>query len=535
MPPRPDIRDDLLEVNRLLANEREHVLEGRRGSIPVGGFTFARSKQRNKSGTDELLQTAVRSAPKLGPVHPKSFDEAYYWENQHLYFPEILDSQEELDETSSTFLRTTAPNCAHTYLCPMPTFGTIGHAEFENLIIGLQAAAKSPDSEILACAALAGITCMTPFNQVHLLVIDGDLVHRTPPGGWESFHDSSNLHLAAKPCITYRPPKFVVRGLAKFQKLHPRSPIPQNKLSALLKEISPFSTIATLQGYLLRVGGDVWGYSPAIPALSYRGIGLRPGVFASYVRGDQIFRSLENLYNLIEPGSGNDLASLPNGFGCAHVPKAEEVRDFATAWHSLFQISLTESPETLRVTHNAIVAGLHLLGCIFLSGTRNYPGAPPVSAEMIGAFYVNREKEHAIPTVWSAFLREGLASYRNFRDRIENPMKLAGRTSPYIFQASYCFWGEQDEPIIVSPTTIASALANCPGLARWDNFHPNAFRALGMTTLYESHFFHTHDIERFFGRSLKSLAPLSAHRLESICPRDLYQRIESYLRQSLGL
>ena len=536
MRPAEDLKIDLLETNRLLAQHRERVPRSKRASIPVGGFTFALPQQRNKSGTDELLLTALRRAPNLGPIITSSFDEAFYWENQHFYFPEESDVEESWEKTGEHTQRTVAPASAHTYLCPVPPFGDMGHSEFENLAIGLRAAANTGLSGGLVCAALAGIACMTPFKEVHLLEIDGDgVVRRHPPQGWASFEDSSNLHLGTNTFISYQPPEFIVRGLADFQRANPRTPLPEEQLDLLLKGISPFVTIASLQRYLFRTGCDVWGYSPAIPALSYRGIGRRPGVFASYVRGSQIFSSLSTLYDLLDPGYGSRFSSPPNGFGCGHVPKTEEVCEFVAAWRSLLQISPNNSLETLRNAHNGVVAGLHLLGCILLSGTRNYPGAPPVNAEMEGAFSVNREKEHAIPTVWSAFLRSGLAHYRGFCGRIEGAASLHGRKVPRNFHAGYCFWGTQDEPIDVSATAIAGALANCSQMARWAGFHPNAFRALGMTTLYEENLIHSHDIERFFGRSLTSLAPLTAHRLEAICPKDVYEHVESHLRKSLRL
>jgi hypothetical protein len=391
---------DLLEFNLLLRDRYDRIPERKHPSVPLRGFSFLLPTQRYKMGTDELLVKA-RSKPVLGKRRESAiFTETYYWENQHRYFP---DSEESLSDYFRSNQESSSSGGGNTrvYVTAVPTWQGSGNAEFENLITGLVGTASDKgEKSDEACWLITAASCMTAVNEVHHLKLqsDGQTVIRTPPSGWERFVGLPGLHQPVYPSILYRPPPLVLnwiknggpKRLHREQNLIPR-------LNAIISEIIPFGSVAKLMAYLLFHGPDTWGYSPVLPALSFRGIGTRPSVFASYVRADALIRSIAGLHDLIHPGWAPELPE--NRFGCAHVPDVQEVKDFYASWRMLIQNREDLNDlENIVHRHNGIVAGLHLFGCVLFGGLRNYKGAPPSHADYDASFIINCEKQHFVPT-----------------------------------------------------------------------------------------------------------------------------------------
>lgn len=536
--PTPEsLRDDLLKFNRLLRDLRHLIPKHKHPSIPLSGFKFILPAGRNKSGTDELLARAQKQ-PVLGKARgSKSFQASFYWDNQHLYFPDFEESLEEfgihIPETKGT-----GSGYPHMLISRVPNFGCIGDAEFEILVLGLvDIASRLGPMRCIALWILTAICCMTPLKAVQLLKLneDGVTIGRTPPKGWEKFVDHAGLHLDTGPSIRYTPPPLITKWIASGEHLElSKDSHLTERLENLLKAIIPTGSIAKLMTYLLLQGPNTWRYSPVIPSLSIRGIGSRPGVFASYVRGNALFRSMGGLYKLIDPVWNPPPAK--NNFGCSHVPGRVEVRRFYQAWlRLLLSETIPNQINEIRQRHNGIVAGLHLFGCVFLSGTRNYRGAPPYHSKNKGSFVVNMERFQPMPTPWSQFLREKLSIYYMTRKHLAEAAKRLGYTSPSPRSSAYCLWGENNQEVPIGSTGIFAALEDSAELARWKDLHPNALRALAMTLVYNSCNFHAHDIERFFGRCHTRLAPLAQHRLEPTLDHELHNLIEDYLRKRIRI
>ena len=528
---------DLCEINHLISGQWENIPKGKRGAVPQGGFRLKLPPERSKLGTDEKIVANPRTSSQQVASRTSFFDEANYFENPNDFIPDVT-IEEEGDEEDGASVSAAASKSSYQYVCPQPDFEGIGHAEFENLLLALPEMAAHGPHRHEASALITGISCLTPADEVHLLLLDDHdkTIRRTPPRGWEVFTDYSGIHQQTKDHILYSPPPIIIDSLKYLRSLPNNGMVTPDRLNTFLREISHFITVPKLNQYLLRTGPDAWGYSAAAVALSFRGIGPRPGVFASYVRGDALFRSLNRLYELIQPGSSSQIDYPSNAFGCAHVPRPDEVRYFALAWRKLItEENRINTVEKLRAWHNAVVAGLHLFGCILLGGIRNYRGAPPCHADLLGHSVVNCEKYHNMPLCWSRFLADGLNAYRQFRNSIVSALQGSGFTPPDAGLSAYCFWGDGDKPVDISSTAVTDALKACPETERWQGFHVNAFRALGMTILYESMEFHTHDIERFYGRTLTRLSPLSSHRMEPALDCKLQHRIEISLRKKLGI
>lgn len=304
-----------------------------------------------------------------------------------------------------------------------------------------------------------------------------------------------------------------------------------------------YATYARVKSYLLYNGADFWGYSPVIPSISFYGRARNPGVFASYVHLDgAITSTLQKLYRFIGPTNPPRTDSLWPGYGCPHVPLRESVNKFVRQWKSIPSAALASSTlSELAEMLNGYTAGVQLLCCVLCSGTRNNPGGPPANAECWDSFFVNMEKDQPVLINWPVSLQKCLKIYCEIERRF---LELAARGGCAISvrpaSDAYTMYeltqeGRCVRPRLITPSSIVVALENCRLLTTFSEWHPNALRAFGMTELYSSGRFHSHEIEAFYGRTIASLNPLQIHRLEPADIKHIRRRIEDYFCTLIGL
>lgn len=524
-----DLAKTLLRIQKIARAKRSSVPFSKRSSISLKGFRLQLPNQRSRAGTDENLVRQPYAGNRDQPQGRSSLselDEAAVWEDMALveYTEGLLD-----DSSSTRFGRSRGDlgGVAFKYHCPIPSAGGIGHADFHSLVRTLaQDSADNLGTDLL----LLSIACLTPIDEVAHLQLgeDGETIRRFPAPGWEQAR-SDSLHLPSNPWIEFRPPPIVLSALSRILKAAPSGN--DFLVQEAKARLAPFPTVtlARLREYILYNGPDEWGYSPAAAMLAWKGIGPRPGVFASYLRGDKIFRTFGDLYRLFDLGWKSE--GVTNAFGCRHVPRAESV----VALRSLTTFQNWSVPQRLaecRLKWNASVAGLNLLGCVLTGGTRNFIGAPPPGAARSDAFIVNLEKLHSIPTVFSTYLREGL---RHLEIAQQEVRRRFGIFPPRPPGAAFGFWMENDEAGEVSPISTRRALEEYSPTNHLGALHPNAMRALAMTILYEDGRIHTHDIERFFGRAFAAMTPMCSHRLEPALEASLIRTIEQTILRHLDL
>ena len=541
MLPSDELKQDGLVLNEALRDQREKIPPGRQRSIPIKGFSFRLPPPRTGAGTDELLARAQRE-PVLGnPRKSQSFNASYYWQHLDEYFPVQGEADDELIDPSPIESSGRAKGMNNrTYLCSVGDFGMIGHAEFE-LVLGSTIARfrEAKDLAIRRCAAslLVSVACFCPPEQTSLMRVsrDGRAIERKPPPSSRllPIEPHPDLHEPTSDQISFYAPRLVFEAFSLLRTLPRENQPDASAINAFLQTITPSVTIAKIHAYLLYTGPEHWGYSAVIPVFSSRGIGSRPGVYASYVRASALFDSLASLYRFIEPSYTAPANKRENAFGCDHVPKASEVQAYYTAWQRLFLPPVGASIAEIIHWHNGFVAGMHQFGCLLFGGLRNYPGAPPIHARLADSFIINREKDHAVVTLWSGCLRASLQAYDSVKAVVERELKAVGAKVTWPRNDAYSYLSMDGEVVDISATTTTAALEDYPPLARWARLHPNALRAFAMTVLYEAMVIHPHDIEAFFGRAQKSLAPLRLHRLEDTSLRRIRPVIERELFQYL--
>lgn len=155
-----------------------------------------------------------------------------------------------------------------------------------------------------------------------------------------------------------------------------------------------------------------------------------------------------------------------------------------------------------------------------------------MSAAWNDAFIVNQEKLHLIPTVFSAYLREGLQHLDIAASEVR---RCFGMHPPRPLGSAFGFWMEDGAVREVSPKRVRSALEEYPPTTQLADLHPNALRALAMTILYEDGRIHTHDVERFFGRAFSGMTPMRAHRFEPALDASVMRSIEQTILHHLEL
>lgn len=519
----------LLQIQKIAREKRESSIPtSKRSSINLSGFRLKLPKQRYRAGTDEILvrQPGGESGPARSGTSLSPIDEAAVWEDMGLL--ELMEGiLDEASPSGSSGKGSGVGGVAYKYHCAMAAAGGMGHADFHGLITSLASDARGAlGTDVL----LLSIACLTPVNEVSQLQLglDGRTIRRFPAPGWER-ERSDVLHLPSNQWIDFCPPPGVLAALSRV--LGDTSSGAEDHVRAAKERLSTCRavTLARIREYILYNGPDEWGYSPAAAMLAWKGIGPRPGVYASYVRGDRIFRTLGDLYRLIDTGWQDE--GVVNAFGCRHVPNVEtvvELRDITTFENWTVPQGLAEC----RLKWNASGAGLNLLGCVLAGGTRNFVGGPPMSAAWSGAFIANREKRHVVPTVFSEYLREGLRHLEIAETAVQRAFSMLPPRPP---GSAFGFWMEDNTACDVSPTTTQRALAQYPLTSHLSELHPNAMRALAMTTLYEEGSIHAHDIERFFGRAFSSMAPLCSHRLEPALDASLMRTIEQKILHNVFL
>ena len=524
MPSQPLSQQDLYDLNELLAGYRIGVQESLRSAIPLKGFVSRLPPLRGIAGTDELLARAQVN-PTFGRVRKSiGWSAAYYWENLDRYFPAHSHIDDELPDPTESVRPAKGMN-NRTYHCGVGDFSMIGHAEFEVVLsTAVQRFQQVSSIAMKGCAAklLLLISCACPFDEIHYLEPHpaGDSILRKPPVASSVLpeDDLNQTCQSTLDTIRFHVPRVVLEALEFLRENETKANASQPTVNEFLQGITPYVTVAGIHGYMIYTGFERWNYSPVLPVFSHRGIGSRPGVFASYVRASSLFASMGTLYTFIDPSYKAPTSAATDGYGCSHVPKDGEVREYYRAWRQTFQPPNGASEQSLAAWHNGFVAGLHQFSCILFGGTRNYPGTPPDHALLPGSFIINHEKNHSVPTLWSQCLIEALEVYEVVKKVVQQRFKKVGLEIRWPLGDAYLFLsaanGTECTFVGVSATTTCAALEDYPPLARWAALHPNALRAFGMTKLYDGMRAHTHDIEAFYGRAPASLAPLRKHRLE---------------------
>lgn len=541
--PKLDMRANTL--NEWICALRASVPSSKISSIPRRGFSFRLPPARKTAGTDDLLlrlgrePTAGTSERRASPA----FVEAIILEED---FETGFDSEDFSEVKSSSPNRSRTWFNTRYYISYMPPADGIGHAEMELLLGAARRDASDPDRvKWRSCAQslLAVVGCMTPLAEIARLERhSGEGIRRYPPNrsSMESWAPSP-MDRTCVQYILYQPPDLVEESVTALK--DPKSIPGEHQLNFYLSRTCRHATYARIVAYLRYTGPDFWGYSPVIPALSFDGYERNPGVLASYVHlSFSINPTLKQLYSFIDAATALRPQFSWPGYGCSHVPRRDSVIGFvqcwkATAWLALQSSTFSELVRSL----NGYTAGMHLLCCILCTGTRNYPGAPPAMAEWSASFFVNTEKGHGVLLSWPKLLRECLKIYQKLEQRLLNLASRNGYTATLRRRSdAYSLYEVVIDKKgllqnVVSPSRLVVALEDCQPLSAFSTWHPNALRAFGMSELYSSGKFHTHEIEAFYGRTISALNPLQVHRLEPAGIGDIRCRVEDYFRSLLSL
>jgi hypothetical protein len=532
-------------LNERICVLRASVPPSKTSSIPRTGFSFRLPPARKTAGTDDLL-SRLEHEPTAGTGDRRpsqASTEAIILEED---FETGFDSEDFSEAKSLSPKRSRTWFNTRYYISYVPPAGGIGHAEMKLLLGAARRDASDPDkktSRSCAQALLAVVCCMTPLAELARLEHhSGEGIRRYPPSRstMESWAPGPMDRMCVQ-YILYQPPDLVEESVLALN--DPRSVPSEHQLNCYLKRTCRHATYARIVTYLRYTGPDFWGYSPVIPALSFDGNGQNPGVFASYVHlSFSINSTLKQLYSFVDAATAPRPESSWPGYGCSHVPRRDRAIEFVQCWKANASLALRSSTFSELVRSlNGYTAGMHLLCCILCTGTRNYPGAPPAIAEWAASFFVNTEKGHAVLVSWPKLLRECLKTYQKLEQRLLN---LAARNG-YVATLrprgdAYSLYEVVIDkkrllPNIVSPSRLVVALEDCQPLSAFSTWHPNALRAFGMSELYSSGKFHTHEIEAFYGRTISALNPLQVHRLEPAGIDDVRCRVEDYFRSLLSL
>ena len=530
-------------LNEWICALRASVPSSKISSIPKRGFSFRLPAARKTAGTDDLL-LRLGSEPTTGSRERQpspALVEAILLEED---IETGFDSEDFSEDKSSSPNRSRTQLNTRYYISYMPPPDGIGHAEVELLLRTAARDANDPDRagwRSCAQALLAVVGCMTPVAEIARLERQaGEGIRRYPPNrsSTESWTPSDMDRLCAQ-YILYQPPDLIEKSVMALA--DPKSIPSGHQLNSYLERTCRHATYARIKSYLLYTGPDFWGYSPVLPALSFDGHEQNRGVFASYVHlSFAISSTLKKLYSFIDFATTLRPQSCWPGYGCSHVPRRDCAIEFVQRWKTT--ASLAEQSSTLSELVqllNGYTAGMHLLCCILCAGTRNYPGAPPALAEWSASFFVNTEKAHSVLVTWPKVLRDCLRIFQGLERRLLSVARKNGyAAAPRQGSDAYSLYElvideKRLRQNIVSPSRLVVALENCPSLSAFSSWHPNALRAFGMTELYSSGEFHTHEIEAFYGRTISALNPLHVHRLEPAAINDVRHRVEDYFRSLL--
>lgn len=264
------------------------------------------------------------------------------------------------------------------YVSAVPAAGGIGPAEVELLIADLMSILHDTMSKDWQAAATLAICMAVWALPEHLkgmnLLDSGDLVSTEVSRRVTTVPDAT-LHRPIENSFVRPIPLTLVGPLLRLQKVGIAE---YPTITSFLESRNSLVTFARVTHALEYMCPEAFHYHPILAMTGLDPTAQKVPAPRSYIWvGKRVCASATVWWRLFDPAFEMP-ARRWSACGSPFVPKNEQIRGFVRAILSLFEAAIpNEDLVQERKAVNAMAAGLHLLGVVFLGGIRNYPMSIP--------------------------------------------------------------------------------------------------------------------------------------------------------------